>query len=445
MIVGQSAAKLFRSLWLAFLPRSLLSQQTLWKVQTAAGIESYVQGKYPAAEVQFEAALKAAEELEPIASRLDRIEFDEARQVRDLFSARLPASLNNLAKALQTQGRHSEAEPLFKRALAVFESSLPKWHRNVIGTATNLTGLYIEQDNFVEAETLLRWALSKSNSGLEVLCLAQAAQVHEEQGRYGQAEAMFKWVLGSWEKALGAEHPDLIPYLTKLSALCEARRRHKEAQEFSDRVRAINDRTFGGTSPFREVPSPNLGGLFDVRGRYIESKPLAEQVLLIKQKSLGRSHTYVADALENLAMSLLVQSRHWGIGTWDEGWQLRRRGMSLAKRAIAIRRRTHSPENCDLAGSLEKLAKFYDDDEHSTRSERLRRQAVNVRESEFGPEHPEVARALYNLAKHRWGGMLLRLDELRQHLLIRLFQQAPRCWGGGHRVLSRSRARRMWA
>ena len=30
-------------------------------------------------------------------------------------------------------------------------------------------------------------------------------------------------------------------------------------------------------------------------------------------------------------------------------------------------------------------------------------------------------------------------------LLIRLFQQAPRCWGGGHRVLSRSRARRMWA
>ena len=30
-------------------------------------------------------------------------------------------------------------------------------------------------------------------------------------------------------------------------------------------------------------------------------------------------------------------------------------------------------------------------------------------------------------------------------LLIRLFQQTPRCWGGGHRVLSRSRARRMWA
>ena len=33
----------------------------------------------------------------------------------------------------------------------------------------------------------------------------------------------------------------------------------------------------------------------------------------------------------------------------------------------------------------------------------------------------------------------------RSLLLIRLFQQAPRCWGGGHRVLSRSRARRMWA
>ncbi len=364
--------------------------------------------------MQFRAALKAAEELEPISSRLARIEFDTTRQVRDLFSPRLPTSLNNLAKTLQVQGRYSATESLFKQALAILQSSLPESGRNAIGTVTNLAGLYREQNNYVEAETLLRWALKNSDSELQALCLASVAEIYAEQGRHDEAAPMFKWALASWEKALGSEHPDLIPILTNLTALCEARCCHKEAQEFADRARAINAGTFGSAGPVREVPSPNVRGLFDVRGRYIESEPLAEQVLLIKQKSLGRSHPDVADALENVAMSLLVQSRHWGIWTWDKGWQLRRRGRSLAKRAITIRRRMHSSEHGDLAGSLETLAKFYDDDDYSTRPGRLRRQAVSIRESELGPEHPEVARALYNLAKYRWGGIILSLNEPTQ-------------------------------
>ena len=178
MSVGQSVAKLFRSSWFAFLPRFLLSQQTLWKVQTAAGIEAYARGKYPDAEMQFRAALKAAEELEPISSRLARIEFDTTRQVRDLFSPRLPTSLNNLAKTLQVQGRYSATESLFKQALAILQSSLPESGRNAIGTVTNLAGLYREQNNYVEAETLLRWALKNSDSELQALCLASVAEIY---------------------------------------------------------------------------------------------------------------------------------------------------------------------------------------------------------------------------------------------------------------------------
>ncbi|MEK7727705.1 MAG: tetratricopeptide repeat protein [candidate division KSB1 bacterium] len=39
-------------------------------------------------------------------------------------------SLNNLALLLQSQGKYAEAEPLFRRALEIFEKSLGTDHPN---------------------------------------------------------------------------------------------------------------------------------------------------------------------------------------------------------------------------------------------------------------------------------------------------------------------------
>ena len=44
--------------------------------------------------------------------------------------------LNNLALLYQMQGRHAEAEPLYKRAVTIYEKALDKEHPEV---ATSLT------------------------------------------------------------------------------------------------------------------------------------------------------------------------------------------------------------------------------------------------------------------------------------------------------------------
>ena len=69
---------------------------------------------------------------------------------------RAAAILNNLAVLYQAQGRIGEAEPLFKRALAIWGQALWPEHPYVDIALNNLAALYRTQGRNDEAERLLR-------------------------------------------------------------------------------------------------------------------------------------------------------------------------------------------------------------------------------------------------------------------------------------------------
>ena len=109
------AALLCLTLWSA----PALAQTDSWENRNAAGKVAYEQGDYAEAERHFAAALKIA----------------EAFGAND---PRLGTTLNNLAELYQDQGRYGEAEPLYKRALAIREKALGPEHPDV---ATSLDDL----------------------------------------------------------------------------------------------------------------------------------------------------------------------------------------------------------------------------------------------------------------------------------------------------------------
>ena len=82
-------------------------------------------------------------------------------------------SLNNLADLYRAQGRYTDAEPLYKRSLAIREKALVPIIPNVAKSLNNLASLY------------------------------------EAQGRYADAEPLYKRSLAIWEKAFGPDHPDV--------------------------------------------------------------------------------------------------------------------------------------------------------------------------------------------------------------------------------------------
>jgi tetratricopeptide (TPR) repeat protein len=66
----------------------------------------------------------------------------------------LATSLNSLAELYHFQGQYAQAEPLFKRALAINEKALGPGHPNLATTLDNLADLYTKTGRKDEANRL---------------------------------------------------------------------------------------------------------------------------------------------------------------------------------------------------------------------------------------------------------------------------------------------------
>jgi len=119
----------------------VLLQGGRWESYNAAGVEEYQRGDYAEAEKQLAAAIKEAEGL-------------------GSQDPRLATSLNGLAGVYRAQGRYAEAEPLYRRALAIREKALGAEHPDVAQSLNNLALLYAAQGRFGEAEPLHKPALA---------------------------------------------------------------------------------------------------------------------------------------------------------------------------------------------------------------------------------------------------------------------------------------------
>ncbi len=116
-------------------PACTAAQETLWEKSTAAGMEAYQQGRYGEAKKWWLAALEEAENFGPDDERLATI-------------------LHNLASLYQDQGNYPEAEPLFKRSLALREKALGPDHPNLALMLENYAVLLRNMQRNAEAEKM---------------------------------------------------------------------------------------------------------------------------------------------------------------------------------------------------------------------------------------------------------------------------------------------------
>ena len=109
--------------------------------------------------------------------------------------------------ALQPGARHqyADAEPLYKRSLAIREKALGPEHPDV---ATSLNNL---------------------------------ADIHKARGRYAQTEPLYKRALSILEKALGQEHPNVATSLESYAVLLRKIGRDAEAERMETRAKKMRN------------------------------------------------------------------------------------------------------------------------------------------------------------------------------------------------------------
>ena len=113
-------------------PGQFGGERTLWDFYMQAGQDAYDRGDYDIAETHWLTALKEAESFGP-------------------QDPRLGTSLDRVATLHQAQGNYAEAEPLYKRSLAIREKTLGPEHPNVAQVLENYAGLLRETNREDEA------------------------------------------------------------------------------------------------------------------------------------------------------------------------------------------------------------------------------------------------------------------------------------------------------
>ena len=79
--------------------------------------------------------------------------------------------------------------------------------------------------------------------------LDNLAGLYQAQGRYGEAEPLFKRALEVNERVLGPEHPDTLTSVNNLAALYLVQGRYGEAEPLYKRVIEASERVLGKEHP----------------------------------------------------------------------------------------------------------------------------------------------------------------------------------------------------
>ena len=259
---------------------------------------------------------------------------------------------NEYAALLHSLARYSEAEPLFRRALAIDEAKYGPDHTTVAIRLNNL------------------------------------ARLLQATNRLDEAEPLFRRALGIEEASYGPDHPIVATHLNNLAALLWASNRLDEAEPLYRRALAIDEASCDPDLPMVATRLNNLAKLLRDTDRLAEAEPLYRRALAIDEATYGRDHPEVAIDLNNLAGLLRVTGRLTEAEV-------------LYRRALAIDEASYGPDHPDVATDLNNLAELLRDTDRLTEAEPLYRcMALIFLRSSKASGHllPNTAPALLNYA-----------------------------------------------
>jgi tetratricopeptide (TPR) repeat protein len=135
------------------------------------------------------------------------------------------------------------------------------------------------------------------------------ADFYRHQGRYDEAEELYKRTLTSREEKLGPTHPDTLGTVQNLATVLADKGRYDEAEKLYKRALAGKEEKLGTIHPGTLRTVQNLANVLADRGRYDEAEKLYKRALAGREEKLGPTHPRTLQTVQNLVMCLEHQGR----------------------------------------------------------------------------------------------------------------------------------------
>jgi len=207
-------------------------------------------------------------------------------------------------------------------------------HNDTLVCKNNLALLYVAQGKYPEAEPLYKRCLQLRKKFLgenhpdTLISINNLACLYFSQGRYAEAEQLFKRCLQLSEKVLGKKHPETLARINNLASLYQAQDRYTEAERFRKRCFQMCEKELGVKHKNTLLSINNLADVYFSKGRYNEAEPLYKRCLQLREELLGENHPDTLISINNLACLYFSQGRY------AEAEQLFKRCLQLCEKVL---------------------------------------------------------------------------------------------------------------
>jgi CHAT domain-containing protein/tetratricopeptide (TPR) repeat protein len=215
--------------------------------------------------------------------------------------------------------------------------------------------------------------------------LTWLAMAKQGNGRYAEADALFRRGLALREQSEGPGHPRTAESLRKLAWLLDYEGRYADAEPLARRALAIDEKALGPQDLETAASLDYLGAILNEEARFAEAEPMLRRALDIRQRVLAPGHPRLGESLNDLGQVL------GDTGRWAEAEPLIRQSLGVYDAA-------QGPESPTSAVLLTHLAALVIRQGRYGEAEPLLRRALAIDIKVLGPDHPETAYGLGNVA-----------------------------------------------
>jgi CHAT domain-containing protein len=234
-----------------------------------------------------------------------------------------------LAQLYWKAGRYSDAEPLYRQAMAIFENTEGKGHPDIHVPLTDLGGVLCALGRYEEAESFLQRSISVSKTGWtmndrdRICTLETLAEIHLKRGRREEAIRCCMEAQRTHRRLLSHVLPGLSA--AEQMVYLSANRRESLARWLS----------IGLNNP-RRAEAINASAEWLLNGKALSAELLAEQIRLARQgndPTLAATVRELIAVREQLAHLVLKPAQQLsGIGGAAIGEKLAQRESELSRR-----------------------------------------------------------------------------------------------------------------
>lgn len=224
-------------------------------------------------------------------------------------------SLNNLSSINQAQSRYERADRFNERSLSIMERVMLSEHINAGLALSNIfirTQLTSSKNDFGIAkgfnqvtdiialaiagiyltDYMLSWfdigMLASEKRTKKIVNNTALASIYHAQGKYAQAEPLFKEVLEINKKELGNDHSNVANSLSDLAKTYYAQGKYKESEPLLHQAIAIHEKKLGYHHPTVSDDLNILALVHAAQNKYEQAKPLFQKSLRSINQSLNR-------------------------------------------------------------------------------------------------------------------------------------------------------------